>query len=86
MSSNPSERIMEAVNELAGYNDRTSGKAAGELFVGPDILVVTLRSEPLIIEGECSEGDERADLTDMIDEYIEKDIAVDPEKRESGWW
>ncbi len=85
MAKKPAAQIKDAVNKLAERNDRTAGKTFDGMFLGPDLLVVTL-SEKRVIDGEWKDGDERADLIDQIDEYKDKDIATNQEAKESGWW
>ena len=61
--------IRDAVTELAGRNERTANKVAGEMFLGPDLLVVRL-VEPKVIEGRWENVDGRtADIFDLMDEY-----------------
>lgn len=83
--TNPAERIEDALNELCQYNDRTDGGQAGNMYLGKDIFVAEIR-HPKIIEGECTEGDERYDLVESIDEYRKQDIGTQQEKRLSGKW
>ena len=62
--------IRDAVTDLAGCNQRTEGKVAGEMFLGPDLLVVRL-VEPKVIEGrwENVSTSRTADLFDLMDAY-----------------
>lgn len=85
MAQKPTETIRDGVNELTGYNDRTAGKEAGNMYMGKDVLIVELR-ERREFEGEWSDGDERYDLVDSIDEYRRQDIGTQQGKRQSGNW
>ena len=61
--------IRDAVTDLAGRNERTANKVAGEMFLGPDILVVRL-VQPKVIEGQWETVECRtADIFDLMDDY-----------------
>ncbi len=51
MSDNPTKRNKDALNELLGYNERTRGGKAGDMFLGKDIFIARIR-RPRIIEGQ----------------------------------
>lgn len=64
----PTKAIQEALNELLQYNDRTAGKVAGNMYLGKDIFIVTLR-EPRTINGEWEDIDRTMDIFDLMELY-----------------
>lgn len=66
MEKNVTERIAELLTELCIYNDRTKGAVAGEMYLGKDVFIATIR-RPLIIEGEWEDVDRTVDISDLFD-------------------
>lgn len=66
MSDNPAKRIKDALKELCGYNERTRGGVAGDMFLGKDVFIARIR-RPRIIEGQWE--DISVDATDLIDAW-----------------
>lgn len=62
---NPATRIKEALGELLQYNDRTRGGVPGEMYLGNDIFVVTVK-RPRVIEGEWEDVDWTVDMMELI--------------------
>lgn len=62
----PTEVIKRALNELCGYNERTRGGVAGDMFLGKDIFIARIR-RPRMIEGEWE--DISMDATDLMDAW-----------------
>lgn len=66
-SDRPTADIRDAVNEMLDRNGRTKGAQVGELYLGDDILVATLR-RPVVIDGACVEVTGRTvDIFDLMD-------------------
>lgn len=67
MAKKPTEQIRDSLNELCGCNDRTRGGVAGDMYLGSDIFVATIR-HPRVIEGEWVDVESKTvDMTDLID-------------------
>lgn len=68
MKVKPTSAIRDALNELCRRNERTHDAETGEMYLGPDVLVVQLR-RPKIIEGQWTTVTTTVDLFDLIDHY-----------------
>lgn len=66
MEKNVTERIAELLTELCSYNDRTNGAVAGDMYLGKDVFVATIR-RPRMFEGEWEDIDNTVDMLDLID-------------------
>ena len=64
----PTKKIETALNELLNCNQQTEGKVSGDMYLGSDIFVVSLR-EPKVIEGEWEPVDKTVDILDLMDEH-----------------
>lgn len=66
MSQKPTETIRDGINELCGCNDRTRGGVAGDMYLGNDVFIATIR-HPRMFEGEWEDIDNTVDMLDLID-------------------
>lgn len=67
----PTVDAREVLNELLDRNERTKGAEVGEMLLGKDVFVATLR-RPVIIEGECRDvADRTVDLFDLMEMHAE---------------
>ncbi len=64
----PTEELRRWADELLERNDYTRGAVAGEMYLGPNVLVVELR-RPVIIEGQCEDVERTVDLFDLMDAH-----------------
>lgn len=68
MKVKPTTAIRDAVDELCRRNARTHDAETGEMYLGPDVLVVQLR-RPKVIEGQWTTVTPTVDLFDLINQY-----------------
>lgn len=61
----PTEIIRDAINELCGYNDRTKGAEAGDMYLSGEIFVTRLK-RTRIIDGEWVDIDNVVDIEDLM--------------------
>lgn len=66
----PTVDAREVLNELLDRNERTKGAEVGEMLLGKDVFVATLR-RPVIIEGECRDVEATVDLFDLMEMHAE---------------
>lgn len=70
---NQSVLIKEAVNKLCKYNDRTRHRVAGDIYLGTDILIVTLvpdvNNPARIIDVHWETVDRTYDIIDLINDF-----------------
>lgn len=64
----PTTAIRDAVDDLCRRNERTRDAETGEMYLGPDVLVVQLR-RPKVIEGQWTTVAATVDLFDLIDQH-----------------
>ena len=65
----PTTIIKNALEELCNYNDHTRGKVVGEMYLGAEIFVATLRPRPLVLRGEWEAVDRTVDIFDLMEEF-----------------
>lgn len=73
-NNHPALDVRDAANELLGRNDRTVGAEVGEIYLGKDVLVVTVR-RPVVIEGVCRDAPRTIDLFDLMDMHAAETAA-----------
>lgn len=65
-------RIREALEVLLRESEQMRDKAVGDVIIGPDMLVVTLRERSRhILEGEWEDTSRTIDLFDLMDRFQE---------------
>jgi hypothetical protein len=71
MTTQPTQAIAAAVDELCSRNERTAGAIATAMYLGTKYLLVELR-RPVVIEGQYEDvagpADE-LDICDLIDAF-----------------
>lgn len=72
LSSKPTMKVREALDELLQQNDGTSGKEVADMYLGPDIFVAMLRQRR-VLEGEWEQTERTVDLFDLMDQHQQND-------------
>lgn len=65
----PTTTIKNALEKLCAYNDHTRGKVVGEMYLGSEIFVATLRPRPLVLRGEWETVNRTIDIFDLMEEF-----------------